>query len=255
MKRLITLALILAFVFTLGITAIAAPVITVTFERDSQGPMWTLTVFEDGVKLGYVRISNSQISTGSTLTVEIDGRTFAFRVERDGTLTFLGEIGYVHECAPVVYIGTRPVELAALLAQCCPVILSTRGNLGIFAHHSEFIIPEGRTLYIETTLNVQREAELIIEGTVVVLPEGRINNQGNNTSGGTITIADGGMLVNDGYVENVSGSRVFNCGMIINNARFEVRARTVFINGGVVDGTRELNIHRDAIRTIIELAS
>jgi len=147
---------------------------------------------------------------------------------------------------PVEFAGTNPSNLMNLL-QTGNVVLQVQGNLGIFPQHSPFVVPAGRTLYIETTLNVQRDAELIIEGTVVVLPTGRINNQANNTSGGTITIAESGRLVNDGYIENVSGSRVFNNGTIINNARFEVRARTMFINSGTVGGTRPLNIHRDAI--------
>ena len=148
---------------------------------------------------------------------------------------------------PTEFAGTNPANLRNLL-QTENVVLQTPSNLGIFAQHSPFVVPAGRTLYIETTLNIQRDAELIIEGTVVVLPGGRINNQGSNAGGGTITIADSGRLVNDGYVENVSGSRVFNYGTIINNARFEVRARTVFINEGTIGGSTLLNIHREAIR-------
>jgi len=148
---------------------------------------------------------------------------------------------------PVEFNGTNPANLRNLL-QTGNAVLQTQSNLGIFAQHSPFVVPAGRTLYIETTLNIQRGADLIIEGTVVVLPGGRINNQGNNTSGGAITIEDGGRLVNDGHVENVSNSNVFNYGTIINNGRFEVRARTVFIDEGVVDGATPLSIHRDAVR-------
>jgi len=148
---------------------------------------------------------------------------------------------------PTEFNGTNPARLVDLL-ETEDVVLQTSSNLGIFTQHSPFVVPAGRTLYIETTLNVQRGAELVIEGTVVVLPGGRINNQGNNTSGGAITIEDGGRLVNDGHVENVSNSNVFNYGTIINNGRFEVRARTVFIDEGVVDGTTPLSIHRDAVR-------
>jgi len=155
-------------------------------------------------------------------------------------------IGEVVPQLAVPYSGTRPAELTALLAEG-HVVLHTPSNLGIFEQHSPFLIPEGSTLVVATTLNIQRNARLIVEGSIVVLEGGRINNQGNSSGGGTITIADGGMLVNNGYVENVSNSRVFNYGTIINNARFEVRAQTTFINDGTLDVNNRLNIHRDAI--------
>ena len=147
---------------------------------------------------------------------------------------------------PAEFSGTNPRLLEQLLSEG-DVVLSTRGNLGIFEHQSPFVVPEGRTLYVQSTLNVQRNAKLVIEGTVVVLDGGRINNQGNNASGGTIEIASNGRLVNNGYVENVSNSAVLNNGTIINNARFEVRAGTRFINNGTVGGSNRLNIHREAI--------
>ncbi|MCL2424885.1 MAG: family 16 glycosylhydrolase [Oscillospiraceae bacterium] len=147
---------------------------------------------------------------------------------------------------PTDFSGTNPNHLRALL-QDGDATVQTRGNLGIFTQHSPFVVPAGRTLYVETTLNIQRDAELIIEGRVVVLPGGRINNQGSPNGGGTIIIEESGILINDGHVENVSNSTVYNYGTIINNARFEVRARTVFINEGKVDGDRPLNTNRDAI--------
>ncbi|MCL2426900.1 MAG: hypothetical protein FWD05_11265 [Oscillospiraceae bacterium] len=147
---------------------------------------------------------------------------------------------------PTAFDATNPARLSALL-ETDDVVLQTRGNLGIFAQHSPLVIPEDRTLYIETTLNIQRDAELIIKGTVVVLDGGRINNQGSSNGGGTITIAEGGTLVNYGHVENVSNSTVVNYGTITNNARFEVRAGTMFIDGGYVDGDTPLRIHSDAI--------
>jgi len=149
--------------------------------------------------------------------------------------------------SPNELVESSPRELRNMLEDG-DVMLATPGNLGIFAEHSPFVVPEGRTLYIETTLNIQRDAELIVEGAIVVLDGGRLNNQGSSAGGGTITIAEGGRLVNNGHVENVSNSRVLNNGMIINNSRFEVRANTVFINEGVVDEASPLNIHRDAIR-------
>ncbi|MCL2425139.1 MAG: fibronectin type III domain-containing protein [Oscillospiraceae bacterium] len=144
----------------------------------------------------------------------------------------------------IEFTGTNPNTLRDALADR-NVILSTRGNLGIFAHHTPFVIPEGRTLYVATTLNVQGDAELIIEGTVVVLPGGRINNQGSR--GGTITIVEGGTLVNDGHVENVTNSTLANYGTIVNNSRFEVRARVTYYDRGDVIGTTALSVHRDAI--------
>jgi len=144
------------------------------------------------------------------------------------------------------FSGTSPSQLNALLAQG-NVVLQTQSNYGI-ASGSTLVIPEGKTLYVSTILNVRRDANLIVEGTLVVLEGGRVNNDGHPTAGGgTITIAEGGMLVNDGYVENVSKSSVINNGVITNNARFEVRAGTVFADEGVVRGLSRLNIHRDAV--------
>jgi len=55
-------------------------------------------------------------------------------------------------------------------------------------------------------------------------------------------------LVNNGYVENVSNSKIINNGTITNNDRFEVRAGTTLDNsGGVVDGSVALRSHAAAI--------
>jgi len=145
------------------------------------------------------------------------------------------------EAPPVVFTGNNPNVLRELLSQS-DVLLQTTGNLGIFTHHSPFVIPEGRTLTVVTTLNVQGNAELIINGTLVVQDGGRVNNQGG--AGGTIRIANGGRLVNYGHVENVTNSAVINYGTIVNNARFEVRAHTRLHNCGEIIGT--INVHRDA---------
>jgi len=145
---------------------------------------------------------------------------------------------------PQVFTGSNPNVLRDMLAQG-DVILSTSGNLGIFTHHSPFVIPAGRTLTVTTALNVQGGALLIVEGTLVVAQGGRINNQGG--TGGTINIAPGGTLKNYAHVENVSNSTVINNGTIINNARFEIRANTTFYNHGVVSGPYQLSIHRNAI--------
>jgi hypothetical protein len=148
------------------------------------------------------------------------------------------------EAPPVEFGGTNPNALNNLLADGYDVVLTTTpGNLGIFAQHSPFTVPAGRTLTVATTLNVQGNATLVIEGTLVVAAGGRINNQGG--AGGTIVIAPGGRLVNYGHVESVTNSTVNNNGTIVNNARFEIRAQTTFRNNGHVIG--ELNINRNAI--------
>ncbi|MCL2425222.1 MAG: hypothetical protein FWD05_02680 [Oscillospiraceae bacterium] len=147
---------------------------------------------------------------------------------------------------PTIFDGTNPNHVQRLLEDGYDVIIQTRGNLGIFTQHSPFTVPEGRTLYIETTLNIQRDAELVIKGTVVVREGGRINNQGSPNGGGTITIEENGRLVNDGHVENVSNSTLRNNGTITNNARFEVRASVTFYDNGDVGGTAPLNVNRGA---------
>ncbi|MCL2425486.1 MAG: DUF4832 domain-containing protein [Oscillospiraceae bacterium] len=150
-----------------------------------------------------------------------------------------------------IFDGANPNRLADLLEDG-DVILTTRGNLGIFAQHSPFVIPEGRTLYVQTTLNIQRgDVEFIIEGNLVVLPGGRVNNQGN---GSTITVADGGRLIVNGWVENVTGSNFFNEGNVVvgSEGRFTVRASVNYcwdVCGDVrlYDGAN-VSIHRDATR-------
>jgi len=146
----------------------------------------------------------------------------------------------------VEFNGTSPNALGRLLEEY-NVVLSTRGNLGIFANHSPFVIPAGRTLTVTTTLNISGNAELIVEGTLVVAEGGRINNQGS--SGGTIRVATGGNLVNNGWVENVTNSTFANNGTITNNGRFEVRAGVIFYDQGTVTGTPP-NVNRNA--TVIE---
>lgn len=144
---------------------------------------------------------------------------------------------------PQVFAGTNPNVLRDMLAQGDVILATSPGNLGIFAHHSPFEIPVGRTLTVATTLNVQGNAQLVVNGTLVVQAGGRVNNQGGD--GGTIKIAEGGTLVNYGHVENVTNSTVINYGTIVNNHRFEVRAGTRFHDCGEVVGT--LNVHRNAI--------
>jgi len=150
---------------------------------------------------------------------------------------------------PAEFSGSNPVRLAQMLAEG-DVVLSTPGNLGIFTHHSPFVIPVGRTLTVTTALNIQHNATLIIEGTLIVADGGRINNQGSAdpNRAGTIIIAPGGRLINYGHVENVSNSTVRNYGAIVNYLRFEVRAETNLLSAldSVVAGNAELNVHRNA---------
>jgi len=147
---------------------------------------------------------------------------------------------------PVEFSDTNPNRLAALLEDR-DAILSTPSNLGIFTQHSPFVVPEGRTLIVANTLNVQRGAELEIKGTVIVLDGGRINSQGNSSGGGLITIREGATLINYGHVENVTNSTVANHGTIVNNARFEIRAGVTFYDFGYILGDSSLSIHRNAI--------
>jgi len=155
---------------------------------------------------------------------------------------------------PAEFSGTNPTQLAQMLEHR-DVVLSTQGNMGIFTHHSPFTIPAGRTLTVTTALNVQHNATLVIEGTLVVAQSGRVNNQGSAdpNHAGTIIIAPGGRLVNYGHVENVSNSTVRNYGTIVNNQRFEVRARTNLLStlDSAVEGPVALNVHRDANVNII----
>ena len=156
------------------------------------------------------------------------------------SITIEGEI-----LPPVEFTGTNPNHLLTQL-QTRDAVLNTRGNLGIFAQHGSFIIPAGSTLTVETALNIHRGAHLIVEGTLVISANGRLNNQG---VGSNITIAPGGELIVNGRVENVTGSTFINTGEITINdtGRLDIRAGTFFcLEYGTVEGTP--NINRDAIR-------
>jgi len=168
---------------------------------------------------------------------------FAFTIDNSYVQAY---IPIAAEPDTVVFTGSNPNLLSALLEEN-NVILETSGNLGIFAHHSPFVIPEGRTLTVVTTLNVQGNAKLIVDGTLVVQEGGRVNNQGG--AGGTIEIAPRGRLINNGHVENVTNSTLINYGTIDNRARFEVRAGTNLHECGLIvegEGRVRLNIHRNA---------
>ena len=150
----------------------------------------------------------------------------------------------------LVFTGTNPNVLMSMFQEG-DVVLRTAGNLGIFAHHADFYIPEGRTLIIETTLNVHRGADLRIYGTLVIAEGGRLNNQGgvDGALRSRITVAPGGTLINYGLVENVSGSVISNCGAIINTGLFNIRAGTLYSlrDCGTFEGT--YNKHANARHT------
>ncbi|MCL2425398.1 MAG: Ig-like domain-containing protein [Oscillospiraceae bacterium] len=153
---------------------------------------------------------------------------------------------------PVEFNGTNPVHLSNQL-QTRDVVLNTRGNLGIFPHHDPFVIPAGRTLTVETALNIQRGAELIVEGTLVISANGRLNNQGGNqTTVSRITVAPGGRIIIEGWVENVTGSVFTNAGVveITSSGRMNIRAGVSFCLercGTLTNSGGILNSNRDAI--------
>jgi len=159
---------------------------------------------------------------------------------------------------PEEFSGTSPSQLNAALSKG-DVMLTTPGSGGYgIAAGSTLVIPEGKTLYVSTILNVRRDATLRIEGTLVVLPGGRLNSDGHATSGtGTIVITNSGELINEGYVEIAQRSKLTNLGTITNTGatgnfgRFEIRAGVEFTRG-TTGGNRALNIHRDAVILVIE---
>ncbi|MCL2427209.1 MAG: metallophosphoesterase family protein [Oscillospiraceae bacterium] len=121
------------------------------------------------------------------------------------------------------FTDTRPNALREWFDRYTEITLATRGNLGIFEHQSPFVIPDGVTLTVETALNSQRDAHIVIEGTLIIADIGRLNNQGNRS---TITVADGGRLIIYGWVENVTGSIFINDGEVIlrDSGRLNIRA-------------------------------
>ena len=180
--------------------------------------------------------NEQQVLLASSLDViEVEPELLPF--EYDPDITMLND-------ELVIFRGSSPAQLNALL-QVTDVVLETPGNLGIFAHHSPFVIPEGRTLTVVTAFNISGNAEVAIAGTIIVAYGGRINIQGG--LGGTLRILSSGTLINYGQVEGVTNSFVINQGRIVNNNRFEIRANTTLHNTGVIEGTTPLNIHRNAI--------
>ena len=151
---------------------------------------------------------------------------------------------------PTQFAGTSPSQLNVLLAQG-DVEIATPGSGGYgIASGTTLVVPEGRTLFVSTVLNVRRDATLRIEGTLVILEGGRLNSDGHATSGtGRIVIAEGGRLINRGYTEIAMRSVLTNNGAIINLGttgnfgRFEVREGVKFARGLVIS-TRTLTIHR-----------
>jgi hypothetical protein len=175
-----------------------------------------------------------------------------------GELLDTGELdaapcGSCLDCA-VEFIGTNPTQLNIALADNNAVVISTPGAGGYgITTGTTLVVPEGKTLYVATVLNVRRDAVLRIEGTLVILEGGRLNVDTHPSQpAGTIIITEGATLVNYGYVEVADGATLTNNGTITNNGttgnlgRFEVRIRVQFTMG-TINGTRAINIHRDAI--------
>ena len=161
---------------------------------------------------------------------------------------------YADEAMPfTAFNGTSPNQLNPLLSNG-NVRLTTLGSGGYgIASGVTLVVPEGRILFVDSILNVRRDATLRIEGKVVVREGGRLNSDGHNTlNGGNIIIGENGVLVNEGYTEIASRSVLTNNGLITNNGttgnlgRFEVRADVTFAQG-LVDGTRALTMHRNVI--------
>jgi len=161
---------------------------------------------------------------------------------------------YADEAMPfTAFNGTSPNQLNPLLANG-NVRLTTLGSGGYgIASGVTLVVPEGRILFVDSILNVRRDATLRIEGKVVVREGGRLNSDGHNLlNGGNIIIGENGVLVNEGYTEIASRSVLTNNGLITNNGttgnfgRFEVRADVTFTQGEV-DGTRALTMHRNVI--------
>jgi len=233
---------------TITFDPIAAQHVMMFSPRVTGSGGWPISIFNMGVFGRSAQQVGCECVPGERVDVLLPTFTEPGRWEIRCTLCDeLIEFGVIYPLSETatVFTGTNPRNLDAVL-EIGDTILRTPNNLGIFAQHSPLVVPAGSTLFIATTLNIHRDAELIIEGTVVVLPGGRINNQGSPNGGGTIIIAPGGTLENNGHVENVSNSRMFNNGTIINNARFEVRAGVTFLQGNVVENA-PININRSAI--------
>jgi len=158
-----------------------------------------------------------------------------------------GLVSAINSEEPERFTATSPRQLQELLNGGNDVILATPSNLGIFQQHSPLIVPTGVTLYVETRLNIQNNAELTILGTVVILDEGRVNNQGSG-NGGTITIEEGAALINNGVFENTLRSTLINDGVINNNGRLDIRNKT-YNNGSIYnnDGSIRLLIDTQSI--------
>lgn len=210
----------------------------------------TITIREGGKLENYGYVENV---SGSSIynfgAIENNGR-FEVRARTkliDGGKLIANKPFNIHKDAIyfTIFSSTGAAALNALLADR-DVILTTPGNYGITSGNS-LVIPAERTLIVTTTLNVRRDANLVIEGTLIVLEGARLNNDGSSAGGGTITIGASGRLENSGHVENVSNSFVYNYGTIVNNGRFEVRVRATFINEGEIIANSPLNIHSGAI--------
>jgi len=91
------------------------------------------------------------------------------------------------------------------------VVISVPGNLGL----SNRTIPAGTTLVVANRVHVG--ANLVVEGSVLVPEGGQLHIQQN----GSMTIALGGSLVNNGVVHVNNHTQISVYGSVINHARFD----------------------------------
>jgi len=221
---------------------------------NSQGSQSTINVAQGGVLVNYGHVENVTSSVLINNGTIINNALFEVRAG----VTFFDN-GTLIANAPA-NIHYHAVRIDSYLAQTLTVQnhntlrdmlavgdvilhVPSYNNLGVASVHEPLVVPEGRTLILRSPLNVGRGAELIIYGTVLVArPSGRLNNQGN---GSTIIIAEGGRLINNRHVENVTGSVFINDGVLVNHERFEVRAGVEFQQGRT-EGVA-LNVNQNAI--------
>jgi len=159
---------------------------------------------------------------------------------------------YAREDGPVVpptsavFTETRPNLLLEWFGRYTEIELATRGNLGIFEQHSVFVVPYGVTLRVTTAFNAQRNAEIRVEGTLIIEEGARLNGQ----AGGTIRIAEGGTLIINGVAENMAGSTFINAGeiTITDTGRLNIRADAYYcFEDGEFIGEGAADIRRGAI--------
>ncbi|MCL2425835.1 MAG: hypothetical protein FWD05_05815 [Oscillospiraceae bacterium] len=182
--------------------------------------------------------TGSEFDTSGRLGVVVESETNSDKYAR--------EDGPVVPPTSAVFTETRPNLLLEWFGRYTEIELATRGNLGIFEQHSVFVVPEGVTLTVATAFNAQRNAEIRVEGTLIIADGGRLNGQ----AGGTIRIAEGGTLIINGVAENMAGSTFINAGEITvtDTGRLNIRADAYYcLVDGEFIGDGAADIRRGAI--------